>query len=64
VLIDSGAISSRDGRALQAARTAARLRGDFEVDARGLALAMALLRRIEDLEEELCGLRARMPRVP
>jgi chaperone modulatory protein CbpM len=64
VLIDSGAISSRDGRALQVARTAARLRGDFEVDARGVALAMALLRRIEDLEEELCGLRARMPRAP
>ena len=62
VLVDSGAISSRDGRALQTARTAARLRGDFEVDLRGVALAMALLRRIEELEADLCALRARTPR--
>ena len=64
VLIDSGAIASRDARALQAARTAARLRGDFEVDLQGVALAMTLLRRIEELEIELCGLRARTPRAP
>jgi len=64
VLIDSGAIASRDARALQAARTAARLRGDFEVDLQGVALAMTLLRRIEELEVELCGLRARTPRSP
>ncbi len=59
VLIDCGAISTRDDRALEAARTAARLRGDFEVDLHGVALAMTLLRRIEKLEMELCGLRAR-----
>jgi chaperone modulatory protein CbpM len=59
VLIDCGTISSRDARALDIARTAARLRGDFEVDLHGIALAMTLLRRIEELENELCGLRAR-----
>lgn len=64
LLIDCGAISSRDGRALETARTAARLRGDFEVDLHGVALAMTLLRRIQDLEVELCGLRARAPRAP
>ena len=64
LLIDSGAIASRDARALAAARTAARLRGDFEVDLQGVALAMTLLRRIEELESELCGLRARTARVP
>jgi chaperone modulatory protein CbpM len=64
LLIDSGAISSRDARALEAARTAARLRGDFEVDLHGVALAMTLLRRIEELELELCRLRARTPRAP
>jgi chaperone modulatory protein CbpM len=64
VLINSGAIASRDARALQAARTAARLRGDFETDLHGVALAMTLLRRIEDLESELCRLRALLPRAP
>jgi chaperone modulatory protein CbpM len=61
-LIDCGAISSRDERALELARTAARLRGDFEVDLHGIALAMTLLRRVEELENELCGLRARVHR--
>lgn len=64
LLIDSGAISTRDVRALQDARTAARLRADFETDLHGVALAMTLLRRIEELELELCGLRARTPRGP
>jgi chaperone modulatory protein CbpM len=63
-LIDCGAIASRDGRALQVASTAARLRGDFEVDLHGIALAMTLLRRIQELEDELCALRARVPRAP
>ena len=60
-LIDSGAISSLDAHALEAARTAARLRSDFETDLHGVALAMTLLRRISDLELELSGLRARVP---
>ena len=63
-LIDTGAIAALDARALQVARTAARLRGDFEIDPHGVALAMTLLRRIEHLENELCALRARSPHAP
>ena len=44
---------------LVAARTAARLREDFEVDAQGVALALALLDRIRALERELRDLKAR-----
>ena len=39
--------------ALTVARTAARLRDDFEIDLRGVALALTLLRRIEALEFQL-----------
>jgi chaperone modulatory protein CbpM len=35
------------------ARRARRLRDDFELNTPGLALALTLLRRIDDLEEEL-----------
>ena len=49
------------GHALQAARTAARLRDDFETDLRGVALALTLLRRIDALEQQL---RAAMLRTP
>lgn len=41
-----------------AARTARRLRDDFELDAHGLALALSLLRRIDRLEAEVASLRA------
>ncbi len=64
LLIDSGAISALDVRALQAAKIAARLRVDFEIDVQGVALAMTLLRRIEQLEVELSALRARVPGNP
>jgi chaperone modulatory protein CbpM len=47
---------------LIAARSAARLRSDFELDAQGMTLALALLGRIHALEHELQRLRARMPR--
>jgi chaperone modulatory protein CbpM len=60
-LIDCGAISPDDGRALESARIAARLRSDFEVNLQGAALAMTLLRRIAELEVELRALRARVP---
>ena len=63
-LIECGAIAPRDQRALAAARTAARLRRDFEIDVHGVALAMALLRRIGELEAELAHLRAQAPRAP
>ena len=49
------------GHALSAARTAARLRDDFEIDLCGVALALTLLRRIEDLE---CRLRQAGQRSP
>ena|SRR5690606_2409401 len=42
------------------ARTARRLRDDFELDAHGLALAMKLLDRIQGLESELASLRSRV----
>lgn len=41
------------GQALPTARTAARLRDDFEIDLRGVALALTLLRRIGELELQL-----------
>lgn len=45
------------------ARTACRLRNDFELDAQGLALALTLLERLHDLETQLRDLRARWPAV-
>ena len=60
-LMECGAIPPRAGRALAAARTAARLRRDFELDLHGLVLAMTLLRRIDELEAELARLRAHKP---
>ncbi|MDX3893185.1 chaperone modulator CbpM [Pusillimonas sp.] len=44
------------------ARKARRLRDDFELDTRGLALALNLLRRVDDLETEIARLRARLGR--
>jgi chaperone modulatory protein CbpM len=46
---------------LVVARSASRLRRDFELDPQGLALAVALLERVRELEEELRELRARIP---
>ena len=43
------------------ARTACRLRNDFDLDAGGLALTLTLLNRIRDLEAELRALRAQFP---
>jgi chaperone modulatory protein CbpM len=56
VLLPSERSAAQDrfpGHALATAQTAARLRDDFEIDLRGVALALALLRRIEDLEARL-----------
>ena len=44
------------------ARTACRLRDDFELDTRGLSVALRLLERVRALEEELGRLRAELPR--
>ena len=70
VLVDFGAIAPTDPDAshltfsaerLVVARSASRLRKDFGLDAQGLALAVALLERVRDLEEQLRDLRARIP---
>jgi chaperone modulatory protein CbpM len=63
-LIDCGALAAGSAHALEAARTAARLRRDFEVNVQGVALAMTLLQRIADLEGELRTLRAHTPGAP
>jgi chaperone modulatory protein CbpM len=44
------------------ARTARRLRDDFELESRGLALALNLIRRADRLEAELADMRARFTR--
>jgi chaperone modulatory protein CbpM len=71
-LVDMGALEPLDTHAAQlsfgsrcivAARTASRLRDDFELDASGLAVALSLLERVSELEAELQRMRARVPRV-
>lgn len=49
---------------LRLARRASRLRHDFELDNNGLALALALLDRVRDLEEQIVHMRARKPDLP
>jgi len=69
-LVDCGAIAPADPLAgewtfgadrLPIARSAFRLRRDFDLDFQGLALAVTLLERVRDLEEQLRDLRARLP---
>jgi chaperone modulatory protein CbpM len=60
-LIHCGAIPGHPGRALSAARVAARLQHDFELDLQGVALALTLLQRIDELENELSRLRTPGP---
>jgi len=70
-LIDHGVITPDDPRAasltfsaqcIVAARTAHRLRDDFELDAQGVAVALALLDRIDELEAQVRDLLAQQPR--
>jgi len=49
------------GTAIRTARIAQRWIQDFEIDARGLVLALSLLDRVERLELQLRALRARLP---
>jgi chaperone modulatory protein CbpM len=49
-------------QAIRAGRRAARLRTAFELDTAGLALAVSLLARIEELETRLQELSCQMPR--
>jgi chaperone modulatory protein CbpM len=70
-LIDHGVITPDDPQAAKltfgaqcivAARTAHRLRDDFELDAQGVAVALALLDRIDALEARIRDLIAQQPR--
>ena len=69
-LVHIGALPARDAvgggysfsaRVVTVARTACRLRDDFELDTHGLGVALKLLERVHDLEEEIARLRAEMP---
>lgn len=51
-------------RCISSARTARRLRNDFELDSQGLALVLSLLERVHELEAALQRLNARLPRTP
>jgi chaperone modulatory protein CbpM len=71
-LVELGALQPLDASAahlsfgaqcIVAARTASRLRSDFELDTHGLALVLSLLDRVHDLESELQRLHARLPRM-
>jgi chaperone modulatory protein CbpM len=74
-LVQSGALPAREAqgqhsdnsysfsaRVVTLARTACRLRDDFELDMQGLAVALRLLERVRVLEEEIALLRAQIPR--
>lgn len=59
---DPGAAEVRFGAdCLVLARTACRLRDDFDLDAGGLALTLGLLDRIRSLEAQLRALQAQFP---
>ena len=69
-LVDCGALAPAEGlpgqwvfglRSLTVARTARRLREDFELEPHGVALLLAFMDRIRLLEEELRELQARRP---
>jgi chaperone modulatory protein CbpM len=51
-------------RCISSARAAGRLRSDFELDSQGLALVLSLLERVQELEDALQRLNARLPRMP
>lgn len=70
-LIDNGVIRPIDDKAqpktfrmhyMVTARTARRLRDDFELDRHGVTLALTLLNQIDGLEAELQAARARLIR--
>ncbi|MDB5728451.1 MAG: hypothetical protein JWR25_2135 [Noviherbaspirillum sp.] len=68
-LIDNGVITPVDDKAqpksfrlqhVVTANLARRLRDDFELDRHGVALALTLIKKIEELEAELNEARARL----
>src|SRR5512134_495031 len=69
-LVDYGAIAPFNpessqwvfpGQSLPIVRTACRLRASFDLEPHGVALVIALLDRIRDLEAQIGGLRAQLP---
>lgn len=71
-LIESGVIVPVDDKAqsksfqlrcVVIANTARRLRDDFELDLHGVALALTLMRRIDELQEELSAVRTRLDHI-
>ncbi len=72
-LVQGGAIPAREvrgtsytfsARVIGVARTASRLRTELELDTAGVGVALRLLERMRELEEEIARLRAQLPRVP
>jgi chaperone modulatory protein CbpM len=70
-LVQTGVLPAREApggqlafsaRVVTLARTACRLRDDFDLDAPGLGVALRLLERVRNLECELARLRAQLPR--
>jgi chaperone modulatory protein CbpM len=70
-LADYGAIAPMDtdvqqlsfnAQSIVPARTARRLRDDFDLNMHGVTLALTLLDRVHDLEMQLGNLRAQLPR--
>ncbi len=62
VPIDRHAVTPRfSADCIVTVRRAYRLRKDFELDARGLTLAVTLLKRIQELETQLNQLHAQQP---
>ncbi len=71
-LVELGALEPLDpdaaelsftAKCISAARAAGRLRNDFELDSHGLALVLSLLERVEELENAMQRLSARLPRL-
>ncbi len=69
-LVDYGVLAPIDSNAqhwtfsadrLVVARSARRLRKDFDLDPHGVALVVTLLERVHDLEQQLRDLRAKLP---
>lgn len=50
-----------DAGCLVVAKTACRLRNDFELDTQGLSVALTLLARVHNLETQLHDLHAQLP---
>jgi chaperone modulatory protein CbpM len=68
-LVRAGVIPEREcdgghtfsARVVTVARTACRLRDEFELEGHGLGIALRLLERVRDLEREVARLRAQTP---